>query len=61
MKWHIFSIQHRLVALVVPNSSLVLPGLRNLHLSSVRREIGQFNLSDIVEGIKEVTVKVIDF
>ena len=52
---------HPAQALVVPNSSLVLPGLRNLHLSSVRREIGQFNLSDIVEGIKEVTVKVIDF
>ena len=49
-QWHIFSIQHRLVAPVVPNSCLVLPGLRNLHLSSVRREIVQFNLSDIVEG-----------
>ena len=50
MKWHFFSIQHLLVAPVVPNSFLVLPGLRNLHLSSVRREIVQFNLSDIVEG-----------
>ena len=60
-QWNIFSIQHRLVAPVLPNSCLVLPGLRNLHLSSVRREIVQFNLSDIVEGIKEVTVKVIDF
>merc|ERR1712106_164385 len=36
---------------------LVVPGLRQLHLSSVRREIVQFNLSDIGEGIKEVTVK----
>ena len=52
---------HRLVAPVLPNSCLVLPGLRNLHLSTVRREIVQFNLLDIVEGNKEVTVKVIDF
>jgi len=50
---HIFSIQHRLVA----PTCLVGPGLRKLHLSSVRREIVQFNLSDIGEGIKEVTVK----
>ena len=51
-----FSTQNRLVAPVVPNSCLVLPGLRKLHLSSVWREIGQHNLSDIGEGIKKVTV-----
>jgi len=36
---------------------MVLPGLRDLHLTTVNREIVQFNLSDIGEGIKEVTVK----
>ena len=53
---HLLHTQNRLVAPVVPNSCLVLPGLRQLHLSSVWREIGQHNLSDIGEGIKKVTV-----
>ena len=53
---HIFTIQHRLVS---PTANfMVLPGVRDLHLTSVNREIVQFNLSDIGEGIKEVTVKV---
>ena len=43
---HVFSIQHR------------LPPARALHLSQTRLEIVQFTLSDIGEGIKEVTVKV---
>jgi len=52
---HIFTIQHRLVS---PTANfMVLPGVRDLHLTSVNREIVQFNLSDIGEGIKEVTVK----
>jgi len=52
---HIFTIQHRLVA---PTTTyLVMPGVREFHLTSVNREIVQFNLSDIGEGIKEVTVK----
>ena len=47
---HLFSIQHRLVP--VPHSPS-----RSLHLSGARLEILQFTLSDIGEGIKEVTVK----
>ena len=47
---HLFSIQHRLVP--VPHSPT-----RSLHLSEARLEIVQFTLSDIGEGIKEVTVK----
>ena len=45
---HLFSIQHRLV-----NHNIA----RGLHLSGARLEILQFTLSDIGEGIKEVTVK----
>ena len=45
---HLFSIQHRLV----PQGPT-----RSLHLSGARLEIVQFTLSDIGEGIKEVTVK----
>lgn len=45
---HLFSIQHRLV----PHTST-----RDLHVSGARLEILQFTLSDIGEGIKEVTVK----
>jgi len=45
---HLFSIQHRLV----PHGLT-----RSLHLSGARLEILQFTLSDIGEGIKEVTVK----
>ena len=47
---HLFSIQHRLVP--VPHNPT-----RTLHLSGARLEILQFTLSDIGEGIKEVTVK----
>ena len=47
---HLFSIQHRLVP--VPHHPT-----RTLHLSGARLEILQFTLSDIGEGIKEVTVK----
>ena len=50
---HLFSIQHRL-----PPSGHVTVS-RSLHVSQARLEIVQFTLSDIGEGIKEVTVKVI--
>ena len=45
---HLFSIQHRL-----PPTRHA----RSLHVTSPRLEIVQFTLSDIGEGIKEVTVK----
>jgi len=58
---HIFTIQHRLVGVSAP---LLAPGHlaprfleRCLSTSNPRLEILQFNLSDIGEGIKEVTVK----
>lgn len=59
---HIFTIQHRLVGIQalpcgLQASSLARPSWRELHLSGPRLEILQFNLSDIGEGIKEVTVK----
>jgi len=59
---HIFTIQHRLVGAQVVSSSLhspclTLPSKRRLHLTRPRLEILPFNLSDIGEGIKEVTVK----
>jgi len=66
---HIFTIQHRLVGVqIVPSlpslhslhslhPNLVLSAQRKLHLTRPRLEIVQFNLSDIGEGIKEVTVK----
>ena len=44
---HVFNIQHR------------LPPTRGLHVTPARLEIVQFTLSDIGEGIKEVTVKVV--
>lgn len=57
---HIFSIQHRLAPVtavtVLPGGTCWIPH-RELHLSQTRREIVQFNLSDIGEGIKEVTIK----
>ena len=49
---HLFSIQHRLP----PSRHVTLS--RSLHVSQARLEIVQFTLSDIGEGIKEVTVKV---
>jgi len=48
---HLFSIQHRLP----PSGHVTLS--RSLHVSQARLEIVQFTLSDIGEGIKEVTVK----
>merc|ERR1719422_2588109 len=51
---HVFSIQHRLSSHAVPCTFMPL---RGFHVSAVRKEIVQFNLSDIGEGIKEVTVK----
>ena len=56
---HIFSIQHRLVTQALSNRTSLVPSLsRSIHITQVNREIVQFNLSDIGEGIKEVTVKV---
>ena len=49
---HLFSIQHRL-----PPSAPGARLARSLHLSRPSLEIVQFTLSDIGEGIKEVTVK----
>jgi len=57
---HIFTIQHRLVGLQVfpiQPPSLTVNAQRRLHVTHPRMEIVQFNLSDIGEGIKEVTVK----
>jgi len=63
---HIFTIQHRLVggqrqATQVQMQSASTVGdfiwKKSLHTSYPRSEIVQFNLSDIGEGIKEVTVK----
>jgi len=66
---HLFTIQHRLVTpspglaksptnnLTRRPSSWVVTGSRQIHLTATRQEIFQFNLSDIGEGIKEVTVK----
>jgi len=61
---HLFTIQHRLAPVAVvtaatnkTGSGLTLVQDRELHLTAARREIVQFSLSDIGEGIKEVTVK----
>ena len=64
---YIFSIQHRLKSSLAPVVLLpghvqgVLPvrGLhpRHLHSSPMLNEVVQFHLSDIGEGIKEVTIK----
>jgi len=60
---HIFTIQHRLVGgqrqatQVQMQSASTVIWKNPLHTSYPRSEIVQFNLSDIGEGIKEVTVK----
>jgi len=57
---HIFTIQHRLAAGQVSPSihpTFILHQNRRIHITHPRLEIVQFNLSDIGEGIKEVTVK----
>jgi len=62
---HLFTSQHRLAAgsisdldLLSGNTrALAVTKIRKLHLTSCRQEVVQFNLSDIGEGIKEVTVK----
>ena len=50
----VFAIQHRLSAPTTASPCLA----RQFSLARPRQEIVQFNLSDIGEGIKEVTVKV---
>merc|ERR1719474_2300500 len=63
---HIFTIQHRLVGGQRQPSQVQSQGVPSVinpiwtqpfHTSHPRSEIVQFNLSDIGEGIKEVTVK----
>jgi len=63
---HIFTIQHRLIGgqrqatqvqMQSPPTVGYLVWKQSLHTSIPRSEIVQFNLSDIGEGIKEVTVK----
>jgi 2-oxoisovalerate dehydrogenase E2 component (dihydrolipoyl transacylase) len=59
---HVFSIQHRIMPAPACNSRLQRPYVapsqaRTFNTTSVLEDIVQFNLSDIGEGIKEVTVK----
>ena len=54
---HLFSIQHRLPPTRHASRAPRHVSARSLHVSSPRLEIVQFTLSDIGEGIKEVTVK----
>jgi len=54
---HLFSIQHRLPPSRHATRAQAHVSARSLHVTSPRLEIVQFTLSDIGEGIKEVTVK----